>query len=141
MAKNTSRQRSRFEIICAEGRRWYELKTGQQLDAARFASWDTVEDVRNYIDQENNKFATYRKKNSKIYEQLKTTFTPVEKLGSLVTVGSSAGCPPAGACLGAAALLIRSAQNVSSHYDRVVDLFEMLAVSYILCLRLASHCS
>jgi len=125
MAKN----QSRFEIIFAEGQRRYEQKTGKRLHVTMFANWTKVTDLRAYIDQENNKFVSFREQDKKIYEQLTKTFTPVEKLSAIFAAGASAGCPPAGACLGAAALLIKSAQNVSSHYDRIVDLFETLAVS------------
>jgi hypothetical protein len=129
MATSISLQQSRFDVIYSEGRRRYETKTGQQLDVALFANWTTVADVRGYVDQEDDRFTTFREQNNKIYEQLTKAFTPVEKLSSGVAAGTSVGFPPAGACLGAVALLIRSAQNVSSHYDRIVDLFNMLAVS------------
>jgi len=124
-----SRQQSRFEIIFEEGRRRYEKKTGQQLDVTLFATLHTVADVHHYIDQENDKFATFRAQNNKIYERLNTAFTPVERVCNIVAAGSSAGFAPAGACLGAVALLIKSAQDVSTHYDRILDLFDMLAVS------------
>ncbi|KAH5327358.1 hypothetical protein HBI12_074650 [Parastagonospora nodorum] len=124
-----SQQQSKFDVIFAEGRKRYEQKTGQQLDVTLFAQWTKVADLRAYIDQENKKFAYFREQDKKIYEQLTKTFTPVEKLGTIFAAGTSAGCPPAGACLGAAALLIKSAQNVSSHYDRIFDLFETLSVS------------
>jgi hypothetical protein len=129
MATSISLQQSRFDVIYSEGRRRYETKTGQQLDVALFANWTTVADVRGYVDQEDDRFTTFREQNNKIYEQLTKAFTPVERLSSGVAAGTSVGFPPAGACLGAVALLIRSAQNVSSHYDRIVDLFNMLAVS------------
>jgi hypothetical protein len=129
MATSISLQHSRFDVIYSEGRRRYETKTGQQLDVALFANWTTVADVRGYVDQEDDRFTTFREQNNKIYEQLTKAFTPVERLSSGVAAGTSVGFPPAGACLGAVALLIRSAQNVSSHYDRIVDLFNMLAVS------------
>ncbi|KAH4600574.1 hypothetical protein HBI73_178420 [Parastagonospora nodorum] len=125
-----SEQQSKFDVMFAEGRKRYEQKTGQQLDVALFAQWTKVTDLRAYIDQENKKFANFREQDKKIYEQLTKTFTPVEKLGTIFAAGTSAGCPPAGACLGAATLLIKSAQNVSSHYGRIFDLFETLSLSY-----------
>lgn len=115
------------------------MKTGQQLDVALFANWTTVTDVRSYIDQENDRFATFRDRNSKIYERLTKAFTPVGKLSSVVAAGTSVGCPPAGACLGAVALLIRSGQNVSSHYDRIFDLFDPLPVSNTRYTHTTSH--
>jgi hypothetical protein len=53
-------------------------------------------------------------------------------VSQIISAGTSAGFPPAGACLGAVSLLIKSAQDVSSHYDRILDVFEMLAVSMVL---------
>jgi len=113
-----SQQQSGFQTIFEEGRKRYEKKTGQQLDTL-FATLHTVADVRHYIDQENDKFTTFRAQNNKIYERLNTAFTPVERVCNIVAGGSSAGFPPTGACLGAVALLIKSAQDVSTHYDRI----------------------
>jgi hypothetical protein len=127
-----SQQQSRFEIIFEAGKRRYEKKTGQRLDATLFASMSTVSDMRSYVEQENDKFATSRAQNVKIYDRLNTAFTPLERVSQIISAGTSAGFPPAGACLGAVALLIKSAQDVSSHYDRILDLFEMLAVSMVL---------
>jgi hypothetical protein len=119
----------RFDVIFSKGRRRFETKIGQQLDVALFANWTTVADMRGYIDQENDRSATFRDQNNKIYERLTKVFTPVERLSSVVAAGTSVGSPPAGACLGAVALLIRSAQNVSSHYDRIIGLFHILTIS------------
>ena len=89
-----SQQQSRFEIIFEEGRKRYEKKTGQQLDVTFFATLTTVADLRIYIEQENDKFAAFRDRNNKIYERLTTAFTPVERLGHVLTAGSSAGFLP-----------------------------------------------
>jgi hypothetical protein len=128
MTYSMSQRQSKFDIVFAEGLRRHERKTGQRLDSSNFAKLATVADVRSYVEQENSKFATFRDQNSKIYERLTTAFTPIEKLGSIVAAGSSAGFPPAGACFGAVALLIKAAQNVSAHYDHIVELFDILAV-------------
>jgi hypothetical protein len=127
-----SQQQSRFEINFEAGKRRHEKKTGQRLDATLFASMSTVSDMRSYVEQENDKFATSRAQNVKIYDRLNTAFTPLERVSQIISAGTSAGFPPAGACLGAVSLLIKSAQDVSSHYDRILDVFEMLAVSMVL---------
>jgi hypothetical protein len=123
-------QQSRFDVIFAEGRKRYEQNTGQRCDAGIFATMTTVSDVRAHIQQENNKFDSFRIRHNTVYSRLSAAFTPVERLGSLVATASSAGCPPAGVCLGAVALLIKSAQDVSSHYDSILDLFDTLAVRH-----------
>jgi len=88
----------------------------------------TVADMRSFIEQENSKFEIYRAQNDKIYDRLNKAFAPLERVSHIIAGGASAGFPPAGACLGAVALLIKSAQDVSAHYDRILDFFEMLAV-------------
>ncbi|KAF1919960.1 hypothetical protein BDU57DRAFT_442881 [Ampelomyces quisqualis] len=125
-----TQQQSRFDAIFAEGRRRYERKTGQRCDAAIFIKMTTVSDVRTYIQQENDRFDSFRARHNTVYERLNAAFTPLERLGSLVATASSAGFPPAGVCLGAVALLIKSAQDVSSHYDSILDLFDILAVRH-----------
>jgi hypothetical protein len=124
-----STQKTRFEMIFEQGQRRYEKKTGQQLQVALIATFTTVADVRSYIEQENERFEAFRDRNGKIYRQLNTAFTPIERLSQVLGAASSAGFPPAGACLGAVAFMIKSAQGVSTHYDRILELFDILGVS------------
>lgn len=126
---------SKFQIIFVEGQRRYEKKTGQRLDVAVYASIATVADVRSYIARENQQFAAFRSKNGHIYERLNLDFTPIERLSYVVVSGSTAAFPPASPCLGAVALMVKSAQDVSAHYDRTLELFDMLAVRYLLHVR------
>jgi hypothetical protein len=125
-------QQTKFYIIFEEGRKQYEKKSGQRLDITLSAKLTTMADVRGYVERENDKFAAFRDKNRNIYERLTIAFTPVKRLGHVVAAASSAGLPPAGACFGAAALLIKSAQNVSAHYDRIIELFDVLAVHILM---------
>ena len=125
-------QHTEFYIIFEEGQKRYEKKFGQRLDITLSASLNTVAVVRGYVERENDKFATFRDKNRNIHERLTVAFTPVERLGHIVGAASSVGFPPAGACLGAAALMIKSAQNVSAHYDRIIELFDVLAVRILI---------
>jgi hypothetical protein len=102
-------QQTKFYTIFEEGRKRYEKKSGQRLDITLSASLTTFADVRGYVERENDKFAAFRDNNRNIYERLIVAFTPVERLGHVVAAASSTGFPPAGACLGAAALLINCA--------------------------------
>tara|TARA_R110002003_G_scaffold152_2_gene13583 strand:- start:3907 stop:4338 length:432 start_codon:yes stop_codon:yes gene_type:complete len=123
-----SQQKSNFESIFNEGRKQYEKQTKQRLDPTFCSTLNTVSDLRKHIERENDKFATFRDRNNNIYDRLNTAFAPVERFGHILGAGSSAGFPPAGACLGAVAILIKSAHDVSAHYDRIVELLDMLAV-------------
>jgi hypothetical protein len=128
VSRKMSLQQTKFYVIFEEGRKRYEKKSGHRLDITFSASLTTVADVRGYVERENDKFAAFRNKNRNVYERLTVAFTPIERISHVVAAASSTGFPPAGACLGAAALLIKSAQNVSAHYDRIIELFDVLAV-------------
>ncbi|KAF2829113.1 hypothetical protein CC86DRAFT_403770 [Ophiobolus disseminans] len=85
------------------------------------------------MSQQRTKFESIFQEGRRRYEkktgqQLDVTLlATMSTVADIVAAGSSAGFPPAGACLGAVALLVKSAQDVSAHYDRIVDLFDMLA--------------
>ncbi|KAF2105684.1 hypothetical protein BDV96DRAFT_508985 [Lophiotrema nucula] len=123
--------RTRFEIIFDEAKIRYEKKTKKQLDANLVGTLTTVAEVKAYIEQENSKFVSFRAKNQRIYESLNAAFIPIERLSHVAGSGASVGFPPAGACFGAVAYLIKSAQDVAEHYDKIVQLFETVKVSCV----------
>lgn len=122
--------KTKFDIIfdAAIGR--YEEKTGIPLDTSLTGSLTTVADVQFYVQRENEKFSTFRQRHQKMYESLNKALTPIERLSHIAAASTSPGFPPAGACFGAVALLIKSAQDVADHYDRILELFEILYASF-----------
>jgi len=122
---------SKFEILFEIGRQRYEKKTGQRLDISLATSLTTVADLRTYVERHNGEFEAFRDKDKHIFDRLNSVFTPIERLGQCVGTGTSIGFPPAGACFGAAALMIKSAQDVSTHYDRILELFNILSVRVV----------
>jgi hypothetical protein len=120
---------SRFETIFEAGRQRYEKRAGRPLDPTLVVSLKTIADLRGYIESQNGSFETFRNKDKIIYAKLNMIFTPIERLGNCVAAPLSAGSPPVGACFGAVAVLIKSAQDVSTHYDRIMELFEIMGVS------------
>ncbi|KAF2866424.1 hypothetical protein BDV95DRAFT_505080 [Massariosphaeria phaeospora] len=120
--------KSKFEIIFAEGQKRYEKNTGTPLDTTLISNLSTVADVRNHIAGEIEKFVDFRDKNKKLYGALDSAFAPIERVGHFVAAGTSMSFPPAGACFGALALMIKSAQAVSAHYDKLLELFNIVSV-------------
>ncbi|KAF2451400.1 hypothetical protein P171DRAFT_478441 [Karstenula rhodostoma CBS 690.94] len=117
---------SRFETIFETGRQRYEKRTGKPLDSTLVANLKTTADLRKYIESQNGTFETFRNKDKIIYAKLNTIFTPIERLRNCVASPVSASSPPVGACFSAVAVLIKSAQDVSAHYDQIVELFEII---------------
>ncbi|KAL1597878.1 hypothetical protein SLS60_008365 [Paraconiothyrium brasiliense] len=117
---------SKFEIILETGRQRYEKRAGKPLDQSLAIRLKTVADLRKHIEDQNGMFEAFRNKDKIIYARLNTVFMPIERLGNCVVTPISASSPPVGACFGAVAVLIKSAQDVSTHYDRIVELFEIM---------------
>jgi hypothetical protein len=84
--------------------------------------------LRAYVERQNGEFDVFREKNKYIFDKLNSAFSPIERMGQCVALGTSAGFPPAGACFGAVALVVKSAQDVSTHYDRILELFAIMGV-------------
>ncbi|KAF2709128.1 hypothetical protein K504DRAFT_408621, partial [Pleomassaria siparia CBS 279.74] len=120
--------RSKFELIFDKANIKYEQKTGQRLDITLLSSLTTISDVQRYVCHENERFTAFRKTNQRVYDSLDKALAPLERLSNIAGAASSVGFPATGACFGAAALMIKSAQDVAAHYDRIFDLFETLAL-------------
>jgi hypothetical protein len=90
-----------------------------------------VKDLISQIDKQNEQFSKFREKRQSIFSALAACLDPVETIGQIVSGAAAETFAPAEGIFGAVAYLIGAARDVSSAYDTIVELFELLKVSDI----------
>ncbi|KAF2108066.1 hypothetical protein BDV96DRAFT_653272 [Lophiotrema nucula] len=123
-----SSHQTQIELIFTNAIARYEQKTKKQLPLSFASQLTTVQDLRRLVQKENADFKAFQAKDDKIYSALNKALTPIERLSHVAATGSSIGFPPAGVCFGAVALMIKSAQDVSGHYEKILELFDIIQV-------------
>jgi hypothetical protein len=91
----------------------------------------SVKGLLGQIDKQNEQFTKFREKRQSIFSALAACLTPVEVIGEIVSGAAADSFAPAEGIFGAVAYLINAARDVSSAYDTIVELFELLKVSDI----------
>lgn len=91
----------------------------------------SVKGLLGQIDKQNEQFSKFREKRQSIFSALAACLTPVEVIGEIVSGAAADSFAPAEGIFGAVAYLINAARDVSSAYDTIIELFELLKVSDI----------
>lgn len=87
-----------------------------------------VDDLLNAINQRNSEFSAFRNTRHNLFKVLNGALKPIELISNLAAGASSMPFPPATLVFAAANYLIGAAKGVSSSYDAIKDLMEMLQV-------------
>ena len=90
-----------------------------------------VKDLISQVDKQNEQFSKFREKRQSIFSALAACLDPVETIGQIVSGAAAETFAPAEGIFGAVTYLISAARDVSSAYDTIVELFELLKVSEI----------
>ncbi|KAK6708496.1 hypothetical protein SNK04_009461 [Fusarium graminearum] len=90
-----------------------------------------VKDLVSQVEKQNGQFAQFREKRQSVFSALAACLDPVEQIGQIVSGAAQDTFAPAEGIFGAVAYLIGAARDVSSAYDTIVELFELLKVSEI----------
>ncbi|KAF4970989.1 hypothetical protein FSARC_2092 [Fusarium sarcochroum] len=85
-----------------------------------------VSDLVSQVDKQNDQFSKFREKRQSIFSAMAACLTPVEVIGEIVSGAAQDTFAPAEGIFGAVAYLIGAARDVSSAYDSIVELFELL---------------
>ncbi|KAF4446191.1 Vegetative incompatibility protein HET-E-1 [Fusarium austroafricanum] len=87
---------------------------------------NNVQDLIALVGKQNDQFTKFREKRQNIFSAMSACLTPVEVIGEVVSGAAKESFAPAEGIFGAVALLINAARDVSSAYDTIVELFEVL---------------
>ncbi|PYH86184.1 hypothetical protein BO82DRAFT_388862, partial [Aspergillus uvarum CBS 121591] len=119
-------QPEHFNYLWDQAKARYKSVTDHDLDNPAFPSPASADDLLALLDARNADFLSFREKRSVLFHSLSTLCQPIELLTNVVSTGTSVVFPPSAACFAALTLLIDAARGVSSLYDSIIGLIEIL---------------
>jgi hypothetical protein len=127
---------ARFADILADASNAYREASGQSLDEFMDPPLRSVGDLTAQLDKRNLGFSQYRNKRRTLIDIVSAVMTPVELVASMAAGAASEAFSPAEGIFSAVLWLIGVANNVSSSYDRIIELFRQLKVCQLLILKM-----
>lgn len=88
----------------------------------------SVDDLIEKVDAQNERFTQFREKRHAIFGAMATALKPIEMVGEVVSGAASEVFAPSSSVFSAAMYLVNAANDVSSTYDNILQLFEKLKV-------------
>lgn len=120
-------QKDQSSAICEKAIRKYHEITGETL-GVDFLKVQNVNDLTKEIEQRNNTFREFREKRGAIFDVLESALVPVQLFSNLAAGGASMAFPPSSLVFGAVMHLVDAAKGVSTSYNAIQDLMQMLQV-------------
>lgn len=118
-----------FAVILADAAKLFADTTNESLDAFMKPPMRTVDDLTHQLDLQNERFSEFRAKRHAIFGAIATVFKPVEMVGDIISGAAAEVFAPSQNIYSAVMYLINAANDVSSVYDSIIELFEQLKVS------------
>lgn len=127
--KDKDTAEAQFTQILDDASKLYSDSSKKKLADFLNPPINKVEDLISQIDKQNEQFSKFREKRQSIFSALAACLDPVEVIGQVVSGAAAETFAPAEGIFGAVQYLIGAARDVSSAYDTIVELFELLKVS------------
>ncbi|KJZ73399.1 hypothetical protein HIM_07193 [Hirsutella minnesotensis 3608] len=116
----------RFAEIVAEAAKIYRDKSTDALDKFMTPPMKTIDDLREQLSLQNDGFSAFRAKRQAVFDVVSAALRPVQLVGDIAAGAASSAFPPSQSIYAATLFLVKAAQNVSSTYDSIIDLFDQL---------------
>ncbi|KAI6781658.1 uncharacterized protein J7T54_003923 [Emericellopsis cladophorae] len=117
---------SEFQAVLTDARALYRETSGDNLDDFMSPPMRTLSDLKTQLDISNEHFSSFRAKRASLFGVLTTMLKPVEIVGEVVSGAAGEIFPPTQSIFSAVMFLVNAANNVSSTYDSIVQLFGQL---------------
>ena len=106
----------------------YERQTERKIDRNHaFRELQSLDDLKNTIDRETERFSTFRSEHHRLYSALARCIKPLEPILGIIKDGiGNTPYAPASAVFGAASYLLQACDSVSKAYDGIEELFEQM---------------
>ncbi|CAI6092539.1 unnamed protein product [Clonostachys chloroleuca] len=115
-----------FAAVLVDAAKQYQESSGQSLEDFLKPPMKSIDELKAQLVTQNDKFSSFREKRHHIFGALSAMLEPVQVIGEVVGGALSETYPPVQTVFSAVAYLINAANNVSSMYDKIVELFENL---------------
>ncbi|CAM1503610.1 Fc.00g012010.m01.CDS01 [Cosmosporella sp. VM-42] len=117
---------AQFAAILAAAAKKYSDSSTESLDDFTKPPIKSLNELKSRLDLQNDRFSTFRAKRQKLWSALTATFVPVEVIGGMVAGGAAEVFAPAEGIYAAISYLINAAHDVSTIYDSILELFDLL---------------
>lgn len=106
----------------------YEKQTERKIDRDyAFREWQSVDDLKDTIERETERFNTFRSEHRRIFSALASCIKPLEPIFKIIQQGiGNTPYAPASVVFGAASHLLQACDSVSKAYDGIEELFERM---------------
>lgn len=118
-----------FHGLWADAVAEYEKQTDRRMDKdARFREFLTVEDFETAVDEESERFASFRNEHRKLFSTMARCIKPLIPMIEIIQKGiGNTPYQPVCAFFGAATYLLQACASVTKAYDGVEELFEQIS--------------
>lgn len=117
-----------FAAVLADAGKLYKETSGQSVEDYMTPPMKSLDDLKHQLDLQNERFSAFRAKRESLFGTLSAMLKPVEIVGDIVSNSSSDLFPPSQGIYSAVMYLVNAANDVSSTYDSISELFEQLKV-------------
>ncbi|KAJ5093886.1 hypothetical protein N7456_009747 [Penicillium angulare] len=115
-----------FSSIYQHAEARYQEITDAKVDAKFLRKIQTIEDLVQEIETQNDGFKSFREYRGKLFSSMRLALHPIETLGNMAAGGASTVFAPSSVVFGAVTYLIDAAKGVSSSYDAIEELMKSL---------------
>lgn len=118
-----------FQAVLSDASKLYKETSGPKIHDFMNPPMRTVDDLKHQLDVHNQRFTTFRSKRESLFGALSAMLKPVEIVGEVVSGVAGEVFPPTQTIFSAVMFLVNAANDVSSTYDSIVELFSQLRAS------------
>ena len=122
------RVEAEFQAVLSDAAKLYREASGQALDDFMDPPMHNIDDLKHQLDIHNGRFSAFRAKRESLFGALSAMLKPVEIVGEVVSGTAGEMFPPTQSIFSAVMFLVNAANDVSSTYDSILELFEQLKV-------------
>ncbi len=127
--------KAEFQAVLAESAKRYKDTSGQNISDFINPTLCSIDELKRQLDAHNDGFSAFRKKRESLFGTLSAMLKPVEMVGEIVSGAASDAFPAASSIFSAVMFLVNAADDVSSKYDSIVELFEQLKVRRLIWIK------
>ena len=117
-----------FQAVLSDAAKLYRETSGQKIDDFMDPPMRGIDDLKHQLDTQNDRFSAFRAKRESLFGALSAMLKPVEIVGEVVSGAAGEVFPPTQTIFTAVMFLVNAANDVSSTYDSILELFEQLKV-------------
>ena len=119
---------AQFQSVLTDARKIYSQSSGKHdnIDEFMAPTIRSVEELKMRLDSSNQNFSNFRAKRAGLFGSLSAMLKPVELVGEVVTGATSEVFPATQSIFSAVMFLVNAANNVSTTYDSIQELFDQL---------------